>query len=199
MPRSVELAQLWHVPLEVRSSYSAEAGTYIGDTMEYANRVAGIAHQAGIAKVTFVRVADRPGVARAIFAALAEHHVVADLIVQNVGHHGYTDLSFTVPQNDLPAAMAAAERVRGQVEAQQVTAKDGMAKVSVVGAGLSSSLEYAALMFGTLGDLEINIEMISTSGIRITCVIDGDRVEEAVRGLHRAFRLGEEESWQASA
>jgi aspartate kinase len=199
MPRSVELAQLWKVRLEVRSSYSGEAGTRIGGTMEYANRVAGVAHQANVAKITFVALADRPGVAQTIFSALAARHVHGDLIVQNIGHHGRTDLSFTVPEGDLEVALEVAEGVRVQVDAQQVTAKGGMAKVSVVGAGLSSTLEYASAMFGTLGELGINIDMISTSGIRITCVIDGSRVQDAVRGLHAAFQLGTENAWQASA
>jgi aspartate kinase len=199
MPRSVELAQIWGVPLEVRSSYSLEAGTRIGGRMEYASRVAGVAHQANMAKVTFVALVDRPGIARTIFSALAQRHVHADLIVQNIGHQGRTDLSFVVPEGDLEAALEVAEEVRREVDAQQITTKGGLAKVSVVGAGLSSTLEYASTMFGTLADLGINIEMISTSGIRITCVIEDSRVEEAVRGLHRAFRLGEEGTWQASA
>lgn len=199
MPRAVEMAQIWGVPLVVRSSYSLEQGTAIGGTMEYANRVAGVAHQANVAKVTFVALEDRPGVAQTIFSALAARHVHADLIVQNIGHHGRTDLSFVVPEGDLEVAMETAEQVRDAVDADQITAKSGMAKVSVVGAGLSSTLEYASTMFGTLAELDINIDMISTSGIRITCVIDGSRVEDAVRGLHRAFRLGEEGAWQASA
>jgi aspartate kinase len=161
--------------------------------------VAGVAHQAGVAKVTFVALADRPGVARSIFSALARRHIHGDLIVQNIGHHGRTDLSFTVPESDLEAALEVAEQVRDAVDAQQITAKSGLAKVSVVGAGLSSTLEYASTMFGTLGDLGINIDMISTSGIRITCVIDGTDVDEAVRALHKAFPLGEEGTWQASA
>jgi aspartate kinase len=192
MPRSVEMAQVWHVPLEVRSSYTAETGTLIGATMEYANRIAGVAHQAQVAKVTFVSLADRPGIAKTVFAALAGRHVNADLIVQNVGHSGRTDLSFTVREEDLDVALDTANQIRADVDAQQVTSKGGMAKVSVVGAGLSSTLEYASTMFGTLADLDINIEMISTSGIRITCVIDGSRVEEAVRGLHGAFGLEKE-------
>jgi aspartate kinase len=198
MPRSVELAQLWHVPLEVRSSYTGESGTRIGGTMEDVNRVAGVAHQKNLAKLTLVALVDRPGVAHSVFSALAREHVRADLIVQNVGHHGRTDLSFTVPEGDLDAALAVTQAVQGGVDAQQVTVKKGMATVSVVGAGLSSSLEYAATMFGTLSDLGVNIEMISTSGIRITCVIDGARVEDAVRGLHRAFRLEEEDAWAES-
>ena len=199
MPRSVELAKIWDVPLEVRSSYSAEPGTRIGGTMEYANRVAGIAHQVDVAKVTFVALADRPGIAQKIFSTLARRHVHGDLIVQNIGHHGRTDVSFTVPESDLEAALEVANSVRDEVEAQQVTYKAGLAKVSIVGAGLSSTLEYAATMFGTLGELGINIDMISTSGIRITCVIDGRHAEDAVRALHRAFGLEKEGTWQASA
>ena len=199
MPRSVELAQLWHVPLEVRSSYSTEAGTRIGGNMEDIGRVAGIAHQASVAKVTFVALVDRPGIAQTIFAALTDRQVHADLIVQNIGQHGRTDFSFTVPESDMDAAIEAAERVRAEVDARGVTVKGGLAKVSVVGAGLSSNLEYATIMFGTLGDLGINIDMISTAGIRITCVIDGERVHDAVRALHRAFKLGSEDSWPATA
>jgi aspartate kinase len=199
MPRSVELAQIWSVPLEVRSSYSTETGTRIGGNMEDVSRVAGIAHQAAVAKVTFVALVDRPGIAQTIFAALTARQVHADLIVQNIGHQGRTDLSFTVPESDMEAAGEAADEVRENVDARSVTVKGGLAKVSVVGAGLSSSLEYASIMFGTLGDLGVNIDMISTSGIRITCVIDGDRVHEAVRALHRAFGLGGEGSWSATA
>lgn len=189
MPRSVELAQLWNVPLEVRSSYTADSGTRIGGSMEYAHRVAGVAHQADIAKVTFVAVADRPGIAQTIFSALAERHIAADLIVQNIGHHGRTDLSFTVTEGELEPAMEVAAAVREAVDAHDVTAKGGMAKISVVGSGLYSSLEYASTMFGILGEHGINIDMISTSGIRITCVIDGARVADAVRALHEAFEL----------
>lgn len=199
MPRSVEMAQIWNVPLQVRSSYNDESGTHIGGSMEYANRIAGVAHQNQVAKVTFVGLADRPGVAHAIFSGLSRRHIPADLIVQNIGHHGRTDLSFTVPQQDLGAALEVAEDVRDLVDAQQVTAKGGMAKISVVGTGLSSTLDYASTMFGTLGDLAINIDMISTSGIRITCVIDDDRVEEAVRALHTAFKLEGDGAWPASA
>jgi aspartate kinase len=167
--------------------------------MEHAKRVAGIAHQRDVAKVTFVGLVDRPGVAQAIFDALAAHGAHADMIVQNIGQGGRTDLSFTVTHADLPRAMDAAEDVREDVDAQDVTAKGDLAKVSVVGAGLLSSLEYASVTFGTLGDLGIYIDMISTSGIRITCVIEGVRVEDAVRGLHAAFRLDEEVAWPTSA
>lgn len=199
MPRSVELAQIWNVPLEVRSSYTSATGTRIGGAVEYANRVAGVAHQTRVAKVTFVGLVDRPGIAQTIFSALAAGHIHADLIVQNIGHHGRTDLSFTVSESDVEAAMAVAEQVREEVDAQSITARGNLAKVSVVGAGLSSSLDSASTMFEVLGELGVNIDMISTSGIRITCVIEGSRVEDAVRALHTAFRLGEEGSWPATA
>jgi aspartate kinase len=199
MARSIELAQLWNVPLEVRSSYGTESGTLIGGSVEYTNRVAGVAHQHHVAKVTFVGLADRPGIAHTIFDALAARHINADLIVQNIGHHGRTDLSFTIPESDLDGAMTVADAVRDEVEAQDVTVKRGLVKVSVVGAGLSSNAGYAATMFGALADLKVNIDMISTSGIRITCVIDGGAAEDAVRALHAAFHLEEEPTWQASA
>lgn len=199
MARSIELAQIWSVPLEVRSSYLTDDGTRIGGAMEYANRVAGVAHQPNVAKVTFVGLADRPRIAQTIFSALAARQVHADLIVQNIGHNGRTDLSFTVAEDDMEPALEVARSLRADVDAQDVTVKSGLAKVSVIGAGLFSSLEHASTMFGTLGDLDINIDMISTSGIRITCVVDGSRVEEAVRDLHRAFNLGAEDTWQASA
>ena len=162
--------------------------------MENARRVAGVAHQSGIAKVTFVGLADRPGVAHSVFSALAEHHVHADLIVQNIGHHGRTDLSFTVDEEDLSTALSVSKEVQPEVDAQDVTAKAGLAKVSVVGTGIGSSLEYAAIMFGALSNLGVNIDIISTSGIRITCVIDGEQVEGAVRALHSAFELSDEET-----
>lgn len=192
MPRSIELAQLWNVPLEVRSSFEIARGTTIGATMEHTNRVAGVAHKSGIAKVTFVGVADQPGVAHLVFSGLADAHVNAELIVQNIGHDGRTDLSFTVAEGDLQTALRVAEAVRDRIGASAVMSRAGMATVSIVGAGLSSNLTYAATMFAALGDLGINIDMISTSGIRLTCVIDGQRVQEAVRVLHRAFDLENE-------
>lgn len=192
MPRSIELAQLWNVPLEVKSSFERGRGTTIGASMEHTNRVAGVAHKSDIAKVTFVAVADQPGVAHLIFSGLAEAHINAELIVQNIGHDGRTDLSFTVAEGDLRIALEVAEAVRDEVGTSAVISKGGMATVSIVGAGLGSNLTYASTMFAALGDLGINIDMISTSGIRLTCVIDGQRVQEAVRALHRAFDLENE-------
>lgn len=192
MPRSIELAQMWEVPLEVRSSFDQQPGTRIGERMEHTNRVAGVAHKSNVAKVTFIAVADEPGVAHVIFSRLAAAHVNAELIVQNIGHDGRTDLSFTVAEADLEAALHVAEDVRERVGTHGVISKGGMATVSIVGAGLGSNLTYASTMFEALGDLGVNIDMISTSGIRLTCVIAGDRVQEAVQALHRAFALESE-------
>lgn len=199
MPRAVELAQIWGVPLVVASSFTSASGTSIGGTMEYAHRVAGVTHQVKVAKVTLVGLADRPGVASTVFSALAARSVHADMIVQNIGHHGRTDLSFTVNEQDLELAMEAAKSVQGDVDAQQLTSKRDLAKISVIGAGLTSTLESAATMFGVMAELGINIDMISTSGMRITCVTDGARVVEALRALHTAFALEESGAWQASA
>jgi len=199
MPRSVELAQIWRVPLEVTSSFTPGAGTSIGGSMEFANRIAGVAHQMDVAKVTLVALMDRPGVAAAVFRALATRHVHADLIVQNIGHEGRTDLSFTVAADDLDIALETIAAVRDEVGARDVTARTGLAKVSVVGSGLFSSLDHAATMFSALSELGVNIDIISTSGIRITCVIDGGHVEEAVRAVHAAFGLEGEDRWQSTA
>lgn len=199
MPRAVELGQLWHVPLEVRSSFQAEPGTKIGGTMEYGARVAGVAHRTGMAKLTMVHLADRPGVAAALFSRLAKSSVHADLIVQNVGRHGHTDLSFAVTNEELPAALIAADDIRQQVGASEVVTTAGLGTVSLVGAGLVTGVGYAATMFTALGEAGINIEMISTSGIRITCVIDETRVADAVRALHTAFSLAEGSEWEATA
>ncbi|MGH2447167.1 MAG: aspartate kinase [Chloroflexota bacterium] len=199
MPRSIELAQLWHVPLEVRSSYTHDTGTRIEGLMEYARRVAGVVHQPDVAKVTLVDLADTPGVAHTVFRALADHQLNADLIVQNMGSQGRTDLSFTVRENELGAAREVAARLQGLVQARDVTVTTGMAQVSLVGAGLASDAGYAATMFGALAEMGVNISMISTAGVRITCVIDGNRAEEAVRALHRAFQLDEDQPWEASA
>lgn len=192
MPRAVELAQISHVPLEVRSSFSFAAGTRIGGDVEQTNRVVGVVHEPHIAKVTFVELADRPGIAHAVFSALADRNVQADLIVQNVGHHGRTDLSFTVSESDLPIAMDVSERVLGAVDAREIISKGSMAKVSIVGSGIGSNLEYASTMFGALSAHGINIDIISTSGIRITCVVDGERGPEALQALHTAFDLERE-------
>jgi aspartate kinase len=189
--RAVELGWVNGVEIAVRSSFSDHPGTRIteDDHVEQRNRVRGLATDRNVAKVTLVAVPDRPGVARAVFAPLADAGINVDMIVQNVGHAGATDVSFTVSSTDVPAALGALEPVVRELGAAELTTDTAVAKVSIVGAGIQSAPGYAARMFGVLADEGINIGMISTSDIRITCTIAEDRVEHAVRALHRAFEL----------
>ncbi len=189
--RAVELGWVNGVTIVVRSSFSDHPGTRIEEdpNVEQRNKVRGLATDRQVAKVTLVGVPDRPGVARAVFAPLAEAGINVDMIVQNVGHAGSTDLSFTVPTTDLARARKLLDGVVRELGAQELTTDAAVAKVSIVGAGIQTAPGYAARMFGTLADERINIEMISTSEIRITCIIAEDDVERAARALHRAFEL----------
>ena len=157
--------------------------------MEQRNKVRGLAHDRNVAKVTLVEVPDRPGVARAVFDPLAEAGINVDMIVQNVGHHGATDLSFTIPRVELAKAKRLLEPTVRELGFRELTADSAVAKISIVGAGIQNAPGYAARMFGALADAGVNIEMISTSEIRITCIIAEDQVETAVKALHAAFEL----------
>jgi aspartate kinase len=154
--------------------------------------VSGVPHDTSEAKVTLVRVPDKPGIAARVMRGIAERGVNVDMIVQNVSHGGTTDISFTVPKTDLTAAMAVLEGLRDEVGAAEVVADPGIAKVSLVGAGMKSSPGVAAAMFEALADAGVNIEMISTSTIRISCVIRATDVGVAVRAVHDRFHLSEE-------
>ena len=189
--RAVELGWVNGVEIAVRSTFSEAAGTRIKEDaqVEQRNKVRGLATDRNVAKVTLVAVPDRPGVAHSIFTPLAEAGINVDMIVQNVGHAGATDLSFTIPQVDLARARKLLEPVRRELGAQELLADSSVAKVSIVGAGIQNAPGYAAHMFGTLAGEGINIEMISTSEIRITCIIGEDDLERAARALHRAFAL----------
>jgi aspartate kinase len=173
--------------LHVRSSFHDGEGTWIKEkTMEDAV-VSGVAHDTSEVKLTVQRVPDRPGVAAALFTPLAEAGVSVDMIVQNVSHEGHTDISFTVDRELADEALHIAQEASGELEAGRVDLDDSVAKVSVVGAGMRSYPGIASKMFAVLAAAGINIEMISTSPIRVSCVIDGDRVEDAVALLHQAF------------
>jgi len=161
--------------------------------------VRGLASDRNVAKLTVVAVPDRPGIARSVFAPLADDGINVDMIVQNVGHEGTTDLSFTVPRSDLARARRLLEPVVREMGARELVADESVAKVSIVGAGIQNAPGYAARMFGTLADEQINIEMISTSEVRITCMIDESQLERASRALHRAFELERPEPEVASA
>ena len=189
--RSVEFARNHHVPLHVRSSFTWEPGTWVVEedpSMEQAV-VTAVTHDTSEAKVTVTGVPDRPGIAARLFRTLADRAVNVDTIVQNVSLHGTTDISFTVPKTDLAAGLEVTRALAPEIGASEVLSDDGIAKVSLVGAGMRSHAGVSATMFETLAGAGINIEMISTSSIRISCVVRADRVEEAVRLLHGAFGL----------
>jgi len=187
MLRSVEFGRRFNVPLHVRSSFHGGIGTWVKEkTMEQAV-VSGVAHDTTEAKVTVYGVPDRPGVAASLFEPLAAQGVSVDMIVQNVSRDGLADISFTVPKQHAAAARTVAESIAKDVEAGGVDLDEHIAKISVVGAGMKTEPGVASTMFQTLSKAGINIQMISTSPIRVSCVVDADHLDEAVRVLHAAF------------
>ena len=189
--RAVELASVYNLPILVTSSMVESPGTIIrGEAeLEERNRVRGIAHDNDVAKITILRVPDRPGVAANIFEPLANVGISVDTIVQNASEANTTDLTFTVHRSDLRKAEAAMPEICNLVGASGYSANAELGKVSIVGVGIQSAPGYAARMFRALFDAGINIEMISTSEIRLTCIVDRARVADAVRALHSAFEL----------
>jgi aspartate kinase len=194
MLRCVEYARRTSMVLHVRSSFTNEPGTWVREEDERMEKaiVSGVPHDTSEAKVTLVRVPDKPGIAARVMRAIAERGVNVDMIVQNVSHGGTTDISFTVPKTDLSAAMTVLEGLRDEVSAAEVVADPEIAKVSLIGAGMKSSPGVAAAMFEALADAGVNIEMISTSTIRISCVIRASDAGVAVRAIHDRFHLSEE-------
>ena len=189
--RAVEFAATHGVRLQVRSSFTWEPGTIVTQedpSMEQAV-VSAVTHDTSEAKVTVVAVPDRPGIAARLFRSLADRGVNVDMIVQNTSHDGTTDISFTVPKSDLAAAMEVCAPIASDIGAREVTNDATIARVSIVGAGMKTNPGVSATMFETLSSNGINIQMISTSTIRLSCVIDADRVEDAVQVLHTAFGL----------
>lgn len=189
--RSVEFARTWRVPLHVRSSFTWEPGTWITEEdpdMEDAI-VSAVTHEESEAKVTVTGVPDRPGIAATLFRRLADADVNVDMIVQNVSVNGVTNISFTVPQPDLEVALEICGAYVADIDAAGVVPKETIGKVSLVGAGMKTNPGVAAKVFETLADNDINIEMISTSAIRISCVVPEEQVERAVVVLHAAFGL----------
>lgn len=190
--RSVEYARRNGVRIHVRSSFRDEPGTWVEDIPEEDVEqalISGVALDTDEAKVTLEEVPDRPGVAAAIFKAVAAEGVNVDMIVQNVSHAGRTDVSFTVPRADLTRLKASLDRIVEEIGAPRYATDDGIAKVSLVGAGMKSHSGVAAEMFDALASEGINIEMISTSSIRISCVIRKEDAERAVRAIHARFGL----------
>jgi aspartate kinase len=191
MLRSVEFARNHQVALHVRSSFSWEPGTWVVEedaSMEEAI-VTAVTHDVSEAKVTVIGVPDRPGLAARLFRGLAERNVNVDMIVQNTSLHGTTDISFTVPGYDLAVSAEVCEALVPELGATGVTSDSDVARVSLVGAGMKTHPGVTALTFETLASEGINIEMISTSSIRISCVVRAEAAEVAVRALHAAFEL----------
>jgi aspartate kinase len=189
--RSVEYARNHGVVIHVRSSFNDSEGTIVkeaDDTMEQAI-ISGVTHDTSEAKVTVRDVPDRPGVAAEVFGRLADANVNIDMIIQNVSESGTTDISFTTPKDDLVRATKAVREVVADLGAREWSVDESIAKVSLVGAGMKTHPGVAALMFRSLADAGVNLDMISTSAIRISCVIAADQVETAVRTLHAAFGL----------
>jgi aspartate kinase len=196
-PRAVELGSVYGLPILVASSFSSgvsdgrASGTLIhgGTTVEPTNKVRGIAHDLDVAKVTVRGVPDRPGIAATMFEPLAAAGVSVDTIVQNSSLENLTDLTFTVTRGDSERALRLTKAAAQEIGASEVTADQRLGKVSIVGTGMQNTPGYASRMFRTLFDNGINIELITTSEIRITCIVDQDRVADAVRALHDAFEL----------
>jgi aspartate kinase len=190
-PRAVEIGSFFNVPIYVASSFTETPGTLIhgGINMESFNRVRGIPHDLDVAKVTIRGVPDRPGIAAAVFEPLAQHHISVDVIVQNASAEGNTDLTFTVSKGDLGRTVSLVEEIAHEIQAGEVVTDDQIGKVSIVGTGIQSAPGFASRMFRSLYDAGINIQMISTSEIRITCIVAADRVNDAVRALHKTFEL----------
>ena len=189
--RAVELGELNNIPILVASSFTDRLGTLIhGEvSMEVRNKVRSIAHDLDVAKVTLIGVPDRPGVAAAIFQPLAKAGISIDTIVQNAGIRDTTDLTFTVAKSDLADAIEVIAPVCQSIGAGECISDSRLGKVSIIGTGMQNTPGYAARMFDALSGEGINIQLITTSEIRITCIVDGARVKDAVRVLHRAFEL----------
>ena len=190
-PRAVELGELYRMPILVASSFNHNPGTLIhgGADMEVRNKVVGIAHDLDVAKITVVGVPDRPGIAAGIFRALAEAGISVDTIVQNTGLDNVTDLTFTVSKSDLDRALRVISPVVEDIKARECVTDTNLGKVSIIGTGMQNTPGYAARMFDALSEHDINIQLITTSEIRITCIVAADRVADAVRVLHRAFEV----------
>ena len=189
--RSVEFAAKFNVPVEVNSSFKEGKGTLVTkeDTDMEAAAVAGVTGDRNQAKITIVGVPDKPGVAARIFGTVAEAHINVDMIIQNISQAAMTDLSFTVPRADLKKAVPIIQAVANDIEAKSVSVTEAIAKVSLIGVGMRSHSGVAAKMFEVLAREGINILMISTSEIKISCVIDEKYLELAMRSLHSAFGL----------
>lgn len=195
--RAVEFAKKFDVVLHIRSSFNEEAGTLVTEEVDAMSMekvvIRGVSLNQEEAKLTITLVPDKPGIAARIFKSVANDHINVDMIIQNISAQGFTDVSFTVPRPDLAKASALLEKIAREIDAGTIKVEEKIAKVSVVGVGMKSHPGVAATMFEVLAQEEINIMMISTSEIKISCVVRSEDGERATRALHKAFELGGEE------
>ncbi|BBO67562.1 aspartokinase [Desulfosarcina alkanivorans] len=193
--RSVGVAKKYNIPVHVRSSFSQEEGTMVvqEDSVTEQLVVSGVTHDLDQARITLKKVPDQPGIAAKIFSPIAESGILVDMIIQNTRATGQTDLTFTVPKADYKRAMRTQEQIAEQIGAEEVFGDPDIAKVSVIGVGMKNHSGVASLMFNALARENINIIMISTSEIRISCIIEEKYTELAVRVLHTAFGLDKED------
>ncbi|MBW1701319.1 MAG: aspartate kinase [Deltaproteobacteria bacterium] len=193
--RSVEFAKKYNVPIHVRSTFAKERGTMvIAETKDMERvMVSGIAYRKNEARVTIKKVPDRPGTASRIFEPVLKAGIVVDMIVQNMSEDGFTDMTFTVPRADFYKTMKLVSDVAQEIEAEKVLGDENIAKVSIIGVGMRSHAGVAQKMFEVLAKENINIIMISTSEIKVSCVIEEKYTELAVRALHEAFGLDDDQ------
>jgi aspartate kinase len=194
--RSVEFAKKYGVVVHVRSSFNDNPGTLVmkEDADMETVLVSGVTFDRNEAKISVMRVPDKPGIAAKLFTPLTEANITVDMIIQNVSHEGFTDLTFTVPRTDTKKALKIVEEAAAAIGASGVESNDMIAKVSIVGVGMRSHSGIASKMFETLSAEGVNIQMISTSEIKVSCVIDDKYTELAVRVLHEAFGLGKDDA-----
>ena len=194
-PRAVEFAMLYHVDVEVRNSFNNNPGTLITEVaeMEKHRVVSGIAHDTNVAKIALFDVPDQPGVASIIFKILADHCINVDMVIQSAMRDDRNDIAFTIERNEFNKARPVVNEIVAKIGASGMSYSTEVAKVSIVGAGMQNNRGVAAAMFDALARQDINIHMISTSEIKISCIIDEDRIEDAVRALHVAFQLDQGE------
>ncbi len=195
-PRSVETAKQFNMPLRVRSSFNlSNMGTLIKgeyDDMEICRPVTGVAVDMSKLRIVVCDVPDEPGVAAKIFTTLSDEHISVDTIIQSYArlHNNTNDIAFTINKTDLPRTMELFDKINDEIKAEKIHIDDNIAKVSIVGAGMIDRPGVAATMFDTLANLNINIKMISTSEVKISCLVDADVANDALRALHKAFNLG---------
>ena len=195
-PRSVETAKLYKMPLRLRSSFNLDdPGTLIvgDDKMEIYRLVTGIAADLKQVRIGILRVPDKPGIAAKVFSALSENNINVDMIIQSLEKEKENNIAFTIHESDLSNTVSVLEKIRYEIEAAEIVVDNNIAKVSIVGAGMVDRPGIAAKMFNSLAEAGINIKMISTSEIKISCIVDRDKAEDALKCIHKKFDLGSKE------